>query len=249
MPLTSRRLAFHELMSRLGVGDLHPGGRATSQLFLEELAKGGAKRVLEVGAGIGLTTERMRKAGYDVTPIEPNAVMRSILSSRLSLRVHETPFEDFEAPAGSYDAVVGEGVFYGLDPKRSAAKVHRLLRSGGLLAFVDTLWTPAARPDVVAFIHDQTKEVFGIPMAPRDVSTSLRWEEALRDAGFAEVLTKTIDTAADPSRLSRRVRIARGLVAHPQLIALFLEYRAYRRIRWSPPGWLESAAMVWRRSR
>jgi SAM-dependent methyltransferase len=242
------RLAFHEMMGRLGVGDLHPGGRPVSAMFMEELRARGARRVLEVGAGIGATTERLLRAGFDVAPLEPNPVLRGELTRRLGVRVHEKPFEDFDDKGGSYDAVLAEGVFYALGLDRSIAKVHRLLRPGGVLASVDLLWTDAARADVVAFIHDQTRDVFGIAMAPREIVTSAHWERALRAASFSEVFTRKIPPAEfDADLAARRRQIALGLLAHPGLVRLFMTYRAYRKISWAPPGWLESWALVWTR--
>ncbi len=243
-----RSLAFHEMMGRLGVGDLHPGGRPVSSLFEEQLRAHGVRRVLEVGAGIGVTTERLLKAGFDVSPLEPNAVLRGALTRRLGVRVHGTTFEAFDDRDGSYDAVLAEGVFYALGLHTSVAKVHRLLRPGGMLASVDLLWTDAAKPDAVAFIHDQTRAVFGIPMAPRDIVTAADWGRALRAAQFAEVLTRKIDPADfDADARSRRKQIALGLLAHPALLPLYLKYRLYQQVSWAPAGWLESWATVWTR--
>jgi SAM-dependent methyltransferase len=242
------RLAFHEMMGRLGVGDLHPGGLAISKLFMDQLRAHGARRVLEVGAGIGVTTERLLEAGFDVAPLEPNPVLRGELIRRLGIHVHDATFERFDDRDGSYDAVLAEGVFYALGLQSSVAKVHRLLRPGGLLASVDLLWTPAAKPDAVAFIHDQTRAVFGIPMAPREIVTSSDWTRALRAAQFSEVFTRKLDPAdfdADGKR--RRKQIGLGLLANPGLVPLFLTYRVYRKISWAPPGWLESWATVWTR--
>jgi SAM-dependent methyltransferase len=242
------RLAFHEMMGRLGVGDLHPGGRPVSAMFMQELRARGVRRVLEVGAGIGVTTERLLRAGFDVAPLEPNPVLRGELTRRLGIHAHEVPFEDLEEREGSYDAVLAEGVLYALGLERSIAKVHRLLRPGGVLASVDLLWTDAARPEVVAFIHDQTKAAFGIAMAPREVVTSADWDRALRAARFSEVFTRKIASVdSDADLAARRKQVALGLLAHPGLLPLFMTYRTFRKIVWAPPGSLESWALVWTR--
>jgi SAM-dependent methyltransferase len=244
-----RGLAFHELMALLGVGDLHPGGRQATTLLLAELTRHGSRRVLEVGAGIGLTTERMVRSGLEVTAIEPNPILHRLLKQRVSIRALETPFEAFDDRDGSYDAVLAEGVLYKLGPDSSAAKVRRLLRPGGILAFVDMLWTKSAKADVVAFLHDQTNQVFGIPMAPKEVVTWDEWKGVLRGLGFSEVVTRAVDPLAlHAERHSRRARIALGLMRRPTLLPLFLDYRSYRRIPFAPPGWLESLTSVWQRS-
>jgi SAM-dependent methyltransferase len=243
------KLAFHEMMGRLGIGDLHPGGVEASRFLVAELSKHGVKRVLEVGAGIGSTTERMMRSGLHVTPIEPNAVLAGILARRLGMHASPTPFDRFEGPAGAFDAVIAESVFYAFDLRTAFAKVRSLVRPGGLFGFAEMLWTPAAQPDVVAFIHDQTEEIFGIPMAPRTVVTTAGWAAALREAGFSEIAAARLTPAApDAERHARRRRLALGLLAHPRLLPLFLDYRSHQRIRWAPEGWLENRVAVWRRN-
>jgi SAM-dependent methyltransferase len=244
----SRSPAFHELMALLGVGDLHPGGLQATRFLLSELARYRVRRVLEVGAGMGLTTERMIRSGLEVTAVEPNPILHRLLEERLGVAAHQMSFEAFDDRDATYDAVLAEGVLYKLGPASSAAKVHRLLRPGGILAFVDMLWTRSAKADVVAFLHDQTNEVFGIPMVPRDVVTWEEWKSVLRELGFSEIVTKAVDPVELPADgRSRRARIALGLLKHPGLLPSFLGYRSYRRIPWAPPGWLESLTSVWQR--
>lgn len=246
--LLPRPPAFHELMALLGVGDLHPGGPQATRFLLSELARHRVRHVLEVGAGMGLTTERMIRSGLEVTAIEPNPILRRLLEKRVRVRAHETPFEAFDDRDRTYDAVLAEGVLYKLGSENSAVKVRRLLRPGGILAFVDMLWTRMAKADVVAFLHDQTNEVFGIPMVPREVVTWDEWKSVLRGLGFSEIVTKAIDPVELPGEgRSRRTRIALGLMKHPSLLPSFLAYRSYRRIPWAPPGWLESLTSVWQR--
>src|SRR5262249_41425610 len=153
---------------------------------LAELQKANPHSVLEVGAGAGHTTARMQRLGWRVTVIEPSPLLGEKLRMRADVAVHQGSFEHFENRGETFDAVLGEGVFYGLDPRGTAGKLRRILRPGGLLAFVDMMWTKGAKADVCAFIHERTKEAFGIAMAPRKVVTSSEWEDALRDEGFSE---------------------------------------------------------------
>ena len=242
------RLAFHEMMARLGIGDLHPGGREASTFLLAELSKHGVSDVLEVGAGIGKTTERMMRSGFKVTPLEPNSIMQEIFTKRLRIEAGSTPFEDFETSEGSYDAIISESVFYAFDLRSSLAKAHRLLRPGGFFGFAEMLWTDAAKPDVIAFIHDQTKQIFGIPMASREPVTSAKWGNALRDAGFSPVARMNLNpTGTDREQRVRRTRLALGLLRHPGLISLFLSYRSHQMLGWAPPTWIENHVAVWRR--
>jgi SAM-dependent methyltransferase len=246
--VASRDIAYHEMMGVLGVGDLHPAGQVATDFLLGELEKAKPRRVLEVGAGAGRTTGRMRERGWDVTPIEPSHVLATLLTRRLGVPVYEGTFETFDVGRGPFDAVIGEGAFYRLDPGPTVAKLRELLAPRGLLAIVDLTWTDAAKADTVAFIHDQTKELFGIPMAPRELVTAATWAGALRAGGFEEVVTRSIapeDFIDEPQKMRRRVAL--GLLRRLTLLPRYLEHRAYRRIRWSPPGWVQSWMAVWRR--
>ena len=91
-----RRLAFHEVMGVLGIGDLHPGGLVATDFLLDELARNRPRVVLEIGAGIGRTTERMIGRGWEVVPIEPNAILRRALEAKLPIHVHPNSLETFE---------------------------------------------------------------------------------------------------------------------------------------------------------
>jgi SAM-dependent methyltransferase len=236
-------------MGRLGIGDLHPGGREASRFLLAELSKHRVKQVLEVGAGIGNTTELMMRSGLEVTSLEPNPILHKILTDRLRIAAGSTPFEDFEDADGSYDAVISESVFYALDLPRTLEKTHRLLRRGGLFGFAEMLWTEAAKSDVVAFIHDRTKQMFGIPMAPREPTTAAKWGSALRAEGFSEVATMSLDPASrGEAGRGRRLCLALALLRHPSLLPSFLTYRSYQQLSWAPSHWLEERVAVWRRN-
>ena len=101
------------------------------------------------------------------SPLEPSEVLRERLRKRVGLSALPQRFETFEANAGSFDAIIGESAFYGMDLALAIEKAHHLLRPGGLFASLDMVWTEKAEGNAVAKIHDETKRIFGIPMASR----------------------------------------------------------------------------------
>jgi SAM-dependent methyltransferase len=239
------RLVFTESLALLGATDLHPGGRDATNFLLDELQKGNPSRVLEIGAGSGATTERMIRRGWQVTPIEPSKVLRNVLEKRLGVSVYPEEFQRFEGAEASFDAAIGESVFYCLDHATAFGKLHRLLRPGGLLAFVDQVWTEAGDPTLAASIHDRTARAFGIPAASREWLTWPRWRERLTEAGFAPVVeTRLPSDSFQP--ISRWAKLAGGL-RHPLALAHYLNYRRFYRMTWAPPGCFESWMAVWRR--
>jgi SAM-dependent methyltransferase len=239
------RLALHEALAVLGVGDLHPGGSVATDFLLRELDKAAPSRVLEIGAGIGCTTRRLLERGWQVTAIEPNPILRAALENRSAVRAYPGTFETFDA-VEPFDAVIAESVFYRLDLPHAFARARRLLRPGGLLALVDMVWTDAASADATAALTAQSERTFGIPIASFERLTWAGWRRELSSAGFAEVAAKRVGSwgSRDPRRWWRMLRNG---TRHPRALAQYLSYRAATRIDSVPNGWLESWMSVWRR--
>ena len=244
---TPKRLAFHEVMAVLGVGDLHPGGSGATAFLLEQVAKERPRIVLEIGAGIGLTSARMVGRGWHVVPIEPNPILRRCLEARLSVQVRPDDLETFAGDEGPFDAVIGESVFYGMGLAAAFKKVHRMLRPGGLLALVEMVWTERAEPQVATRVHDETRDTFGIPMASRERLTWSNWKALLNEAGFVQVIERRLEKRAGRrARSDRSITVAAAL-RHPLAFAQHLKYGYLSRSSPVPPAWLETWMAVWRR--
>jgi len=238
-------LALHEALALLGIGDLHPGGSATTDFLLRELDRASPRRVLEIGAGIGVTTQRLLERGWQVTAIEPNPVLRGVLEKRSAVRIHAGTFETFD-DTEPYDAVIAESVLYRLNLEQAFGHAHRLLRPGGLLALVDMVWTEAARPEETAALATRSESAFGIPLASVDRLTWAGWRHALAAAGFTEVAAQPVGPSSERS-LRRWGTILRNGVRHPPALARYLKYRSVARVPSAPAGWLESWRSVWKR--
>jgi SAM-dependent methyltransferase len=245
-------LAHHEVMGLLGIGDLHPGGAAATRLLLTELEREAPRRILELGAGIGLTTGQMLERGWQVTSVEPSPVLRKILSERLPAprvvaSLDEIDGADVSAGARDrFDAVIGEGVLYSLDLPSVLRRLRRLLRPGGRLAFADIVLAEDADPALVASVHARTQAIFGFPMVPRELLTRKNWETLLHDAGFDPVFSQPVPLV-DRAANDRKTWTAKALAAvrHPRLLPALLKFRLYGRRAWMPPGSLEGWAAVW----
>jgi SAM-dependent methyltransferase len=242
-----RKLAFHEALGVLNVGDLHPGGAAVSEYLVSEIERIRPRRVLEVGAGIGFTTARMLKRGWNVTPLEPSDVLRRRLRRRVGFTVAPVRFESFEAEAGSFDAVIGESAFYGMDMASAFAKVHALLRRGGIFASLDMLWTEKAEAPVAARIHDDTKRIFGIPMASRVVVTWSDWRKLMRAAGFEEIEARRLPPGSLYADWKTKLTILASAPWHPVAFAQYLKHRYLALASRVPAGWTETWMALWRR--
>ncbi len=100
-----------------------------------------AGRVLEIGAGSGLSVPHYPADLTELVLLEPNPAFRTRLHATLDRTnvaatvvdgdVHDLPFPD-----ASFDTVTASLVFCSVDdPARALAEVHRVLRPGGRFLF------------------------------------------------------------------------------------------------------------------
>lgn len=106
---------------------------------------GGASRIVEIGCGTGQLTRNLAPTGARIVCVEPGQQLadlaRKNLAGRPNVEVVTTRFEDFEAPASSFDLVVSATAFHWIDPNVSYAKAASLLTAGGQLALLTNTHT------------------------------------------------------------------------------------------------------------
>jgi 2-polyprenyl-3-methyl-5-hydroxy-6-metoxy-1,4-benzoquinol methylase len=125
---------------------------------LERHAPG--RELLDVGCHSGFFLEQARERGYRVSGVEPSRWAVEHARGALGLEVFHGSVEDFE-PARPFDVITMWDVIEHLtDPVRVLAKLHRLLRPGGLLAFtthnLDSLAARALRGRYPFFMEMHT---------------------------------------------------------------------------------------------
>jgi SAM-dependent methyltransferase len=236
-------------MGLLGVGDLHPGGHAATELLLNELESCTSRRILELGAGIGLTTARLLERGWRVTPVEPSPILREILARRVPVERVLTSMDELDVAPASFDATIGEGVLYSLALSDLLPKLHRLIRPGGLLAVADVALAEGVDPGLVASVHRRTKSLFGFPMVPERVLTWTRWTDLLSGAGFSPVFVRRVRLDdRPPTDRKERLSRARAMARRPWLALPYLKFRIWGRRAWMPPGSTEGWVATFRRN-
>ena len=119
---------------------------------IDQLRPLAGKRILEVGAGSGMLAVYLALQGADVTGIDVSSGILEVAAKRaevsgVSDRTHfiHTPIEAFDAPSGSFDAVIGNNVVHHFERDLAMANLARLLAPGGRATFCEpVLFVPEA---------------------------------------------------------------------------------------------------------
>jgi SAM-dependent methyltransferase len=135
-----KRLSLGDPEATWGWGT--PAGRLRARRRSEFVMRGAglrpALRVLEIGCGTGLFTEKFAASGADILAVDisedllERARQRGIPNARFLAR----RFEDCEID-GPFDAVLGSSVLHHLEVDDAIAKIFSLLKPGGRMSFAE----------------------------------------------------------------------------------------------------------------
>ena len=241
-------IKYHQLLARLGMGDIHPGGAPATLKMLDWLAERKVRRVLEIGAGIGNTAARMASLGWDVTALEPDPVMFASLKRRLGKAALCEPFLTHR-PTAPYDAVLAESVLFQMDIADVCTHASALLRPGGYLTFVEAVWTEGIDAATSRRLHETTRHLFGMAVGSREPITWRDWSHQLTLSGFetehAELLPS--GSVGHPPTANWRASVA-AMIRDPRLALWSLRYRARQRLALMPKRAQESWIFIGRRA-
>jgi SAM-dependent methyltransferase len=112
-------------------------------------------RVVDIGAGTGLSTLAWVGRAAQVVGVEPNGDMRRHAETRLAalsggqaVRFVDATAERNGLPNGCADIVTASQAFHWMEPVATLAEVARVLRPGGVFAAYDYEWPPTITPEL-----------------------------------------------------------------------------------------------------
>ena len=144
---------------------------------------------VESGPGTGQATRPLLEHGIAVTAVEPGQALAAFLLNKLGtefpmLDVIIAKFDDANLVAGAYDLVLAATSFHWLDKQTRFQRCYDLLRSGGVLAVVQT---NQIESDVDAGFFEAAQ-----PICDRhqhtDPPPALPTEEALEPEEYADLV-------------------------------------------------------------
>ena len=112
------------------------------------------KKVLEIGAGVGIATVELAKLGLEMVTVEPSLSACELAQHKCSdyARVEfvNSTFEDYEPTGDKFDAIVAATSFHWVTPKIRTQKTASLLKDNGYLVL---LWNTPPQP-ILEVLHE-----------------------------------------------------------------------------------------------
>ena len=151
------------------------------EVLRETCGLGPGTRTFEVGAGSGLATRELLRAGAaPLLAIEPDVRLADVLRRRspeTSLEIVTQPFEEVELSTG-YDLGTSATAFHWIGQRKGLAKVAAALRPGGFWAMWWNVFGDPERPDA---FHDATLGLLsGMASHKRDLQRPFALDQAAR---------------------------------------------------------------------
>ncbi len=150
--------------------------------------------VLEIGCGTGTLTEYLAKTGAQITATDLSQGFLDLASQRI--KYPNVSFQTANAEHldnfknNSFDAVVGLSILHHLDIQLALRNIHRVLKSGGMMAF--------SEPNM---LNPQIMIQKNIPFIKKmlgdspDETAFFKWpmKKLLERNGFKNIMVKPID--------------------------------------------------------
>ena len=112
------------------------------QALISRLVTRPGLRVLDVGAGTGIASAQLARAGADVVAVEPDEKMAAVADAK-GITVERNTFERWQADGRVFDLVVFGQSFHWVDPAVALPKLTSLVKPDGRLALMWNRITPA----------------------------------------------------------------------------------------------------------
>lgn len=156
-------------------------------------------RFLDVGCGYGFYVRQARQLGFDVEAIELASTERRIAKELADVDAQAISFEQFEAPAGSFSAILMSQILeHAHDVNLWMEKSHRLLSQRGVLAVAVPNFASAFRRVL------QEKEPFITPPSHLNFFTPTSLARLLASHGFRVAETQWVSRLS-PSAFAKRL--------------------------------------------
>jgi len=181
----------------------------------------------EIGAGTGIATRRLLRAGASVVAVEPDPRLAAYLRANTSnpaLEVVKAPFETAELPVGAFDLGLAATSFHWVDELAALNKIARLLRPGGWWAMVWNVFGDDGRADP---FHEATEALLndgprspssggrgGVPYALQENARLSAFGRAAAFEGLTRELS-TWELGLDPDQVVRLYASFSDMTARP----------------------------------
>ena len=151
------------------------------------------KKILEVGCGTGIFTEKLAQTGAEVLAIDlsPDLLMKArnrVLKNNVNLI--EADLEKLPFDKNSFDSVVGVSILHHVDLGKALREIYRVLKVGGKIVFSEpNMLNPQI---MIMFSHPRLRKLIG---ATETETPFFRWSlnRSLKEVGFSYVNIKPFD--------------------------------------------------------
>lgn len=199
-------MTYFDLMGQLGMEFLHPGGKRSTDLLIEELAPAKGMKILEIGCGTGATAVKLCKTFKShITATDTSKFMLKAAKQRafINFSLRKITFIQIDTTGrlpftnASFDAVYSESVL-GIAGEECIpvliGEISRVLKPGGKFICNDAIWNSNASREEIKYLTDLGRRDFGVSVCASYPAYLEEWLTAYEQAGLKVLNIHPLDT-------------------------------------------------------
>ncbi|UOQ87351.1 class I SAM-dependent methyltransferase [Gracilibacillus salinarum] len=196
--------SYQDLLNQLKIAYAHPGGKATTKQWIQQIHFDQMKHILEIGCGTGQTLKQLRDhteaflygidQSNEMVQIAKKETLQMPLIEIMQQRIEELLFmHDF------FDLIVSESVLAFTPISENLEFLTDLLKPDGQIVLVEMVKSDQLRPEE----EEEIKSFYQLPQLFSKQEWLLQFEKQSLDVITADQLTKISHTPpALPSSIS-----------------------------------------------
>ncbi|SHM71250.1 class I SAM-dependent methyltransferase [Gracilibacillus kekensis] len=191
---------YHDLLTQLRIAYAHPGGKETTEKWLDNQDISNMKNILEVGCGVGETIRYLRSKtnaaiyGIDISS-EMVAISKEQSKDIRNVKIKQADVTSLPFASSFFDLIISESVLTFTQIKQAMQEITRCLKPNGKLILLEMVHTN----DLSLKGQEEIKHFYQLP----NLYSLTDWKKSLSNHRYKDIAFHQVNKSSSTAPLNQ----------------------------------------------